>query len=87
VKTQRQRRAATEVRDFLDFKACMERNDWICQVCGRQAGQLHHGRGKALSIRHDRRYHYAVCQEPCHRKAHDYPKWWKKWMNANPNEE
>lgn len=85
MKTQRQRAAATKRRDKEDFLACMERENNICQRCGALATQLHHGKRKHAHVRHDRRFHYALCFE-CHDWSHRNVADWYDFMEENPND-
>jgi 5-methylcytosine-specific restriction endonuclease McrA len=84
--TQAQRARQRKKRDKADHLACMERADHTCQRCGSPATQTHHGKRKHAHVRHDRRYHYALCYE-CHTWAHRYVAAWDEWMNDNPNKE
>ena len=85
MKTQKQRAAARKKRDREDFEACMDKNDGICQMCQGAATQMHHGKRKHLDVRHDPRWHYAVCYD-CHVFAHANVAEWIKFMEANPND-
>ena len=84
MKTQKQRSAERRRKDREDYKACMERESWVCQRCGAPATQMHHGKRKHLLTRHYRKFHYALCF-PCHDWAHRNVAWWNQWMNDNPN--
>jgi len=85
-KTQAQRKRERDKRDREDFDRCMEREDHICQRCGAQATQMHHGKRKHdPRIRHDPRWHYALCM-PCHDWSHRNVAAWLEWMENNPNE-
>jgi len=85
MKTQQQRSRERKKRDKADFCACMEREDWTCQRCGKIASQMHHSKRKHLHVRHDPQHHYALCY-PCHDYAHKYVADWNEWAEANPNE-
>jgi len=83
-RTQRQRSAARKRQDKIDYQNCMERENWICQRCGAPANQHHHGKRKHAHVRHDPRWHYALCFD-CHDWSHKNVAAWYEFMENNPN--
>lgn len=68
-------------QDKRDHFACMEREDEMCQKCGAQATQTHHAKRRYPSVRHDPRYHIALCFN-CHQWAHMHPRSEQRWLES-----